>query len=430
TVLADNGPLTSTVPDMLLEQFEFYRRATPDLASRGLSHLVTGRDLYDSTVGIAYLNTLCSPQYAASLSQTIDSTYYSSLVFAHEIGHNFGAPHDGRNDSPCLSAGTSYLMAASVSGNSNFSQCSLEQMAPTIAAATCLRATPHADVAVELPAGPIKANAGEEVHTQVDVLASGSFASEQVTLNLTGSVELMSGSVTNGTCTVAAYNKLACALGDLPPGARRTVDVTWRSNFTATTTLTATVASSNDGVVGNNQDTVELQVVDATPQGNVSLSFVGPTTVTAGTDFDLPRFTVSSSGTSTGVHVELVVPAAFTIKGFSSGGAGCTINAGTVTCDFGTLSPSDYYRNIALRLHANQTGTFTVTGQATATNDSTPVDNSASVSMTVVAGSSNSGGSSGGSSGGGGGGGGGGIDPSALLLLLMAPAFARRHRRR
>lgn len=57
-----------------------------------LKHLFTGKDMTGATIGIAYIGTLCySPDYSYGVTQD----YYSldSLIFAHEVGHNFGASH-------------------------------------------------------------------------------------------------------------------------------------------------------------------------------------------------------------------------------------------------------------------------------------------------------------------------------------------------
>lgn len=382
TVLADNGPLTSLVPELLLEQFESYRRATPAIASRGLSHLVTGRDLLDTTVGVAYLGGVCATQHAASLSQTVDSTYYSSLVFAHELGHNFGAPHDGRNDSPCLSAGTSYLMAPTISGNSNFSQCSLEQMAPVVAAATCLRMLPHADVAVELPATGVNGYVGEDVHMPVDVVASGSLASEYVELNLaypssSGGFEFVSGTVTNGTCTATGLT-LVCALGNLPTGTRRTVDVVWRTSGFITGTLTATVTSLNDTVANNNKDTVAVATSSAA-DGSLTLS---SQTVSGYVGQSLPlQATARNAGPQPLRDATVVVTHGPLVTVTGSGtGTTCTASTFETSCVIGTLAAGET-RRIDLGFVATSATRRTVTVTLLSPSDGILANNSANLTL-------------------------------------------------
>lgn len=57
-----------------------------------LKHLFTGKDMTGSTVGIAYVGALC---YVPNYSYGVSQDYYNltSLIFAHELGHNFGASH-------------------------------------------------------------------------------------------------------------------------------------------------------------------------------------------------------------------------------------------------------------------------------------------------------------------------------------------------
>ena len=153
----------------LLEELGNWRRnSQSDIA---LTHLVTDRDLLNadgqSIAGISFLGTpgrsgVCDARTGASISEWIGSGL-TALVIAHEIGHNFGAPHDGERSSPgespniCASEPQDvYLMSPMLRGSrtNEFSQCSVEQIQKVISAATCLRPT------VQLEASTDGANTG------------------------------------------------------------------------------------------------------------------------------------------------------------------------------------------------------------------------------------------------------------------------------
>jgi hypothetical protein len=87
-----------------------------------VKHLFTGKDLDGTTVGIAYIGSVCyQPKYAYSLTQVTTgggAPYY----FAHEIGHNLGARHD------VAGWGSMSLMAPNILVGASFSPASLAQI--------------------------------------------------------------------------------------------------------------------------------------------------------------------------------------------------------------------------------------------------------------------------------------------------------------
>lgn len=128
----------STNTDELLSQVAAWRGSNLQQRYTGVTHLFTGRDLDGRTVGLAFVNSLCSSRFGASLSQATVGLSYTGLIAAHEIAHVFGAPHDGDAAGACAATPPDFLMAPRINGSQEFSACSLEQMMPALSAASCL----------------------------------------------------------------------------------------------------------------------------------------------------------------------------------------------------------------------------------------------------------------------------------------------------
>jgi len=135
----------------LLEELGLLRRETPALTATGLTHLFTGRNLDGDTAGVAYALALCSSRYAASLTQAHNSAALDTLITAHEIGHVFGAPHDGTKQ--CASTPQNqYIMTPMLSTSvTEFSQCSLDEIDKVIDSYACVRAVAPAEPAPPAP---------------------------------------------------------------------------------------------------------------------------------------------------------------------------------------------------------------------------------------------------------------------------------------
>ena len=147
--------LTATTDSSaLLGELGRLRQRTAALSATGLSHLFTGRDLDGETAGVAYQTALCSPRYSASLTQAHNSVALDSLITAHEIGHVFGAPHDGTDE--CASTvQDQFIMAPRVSTSiTSFSQCSLDEINAVLDSYSCVVALPAAEPDPTPPSPP------------------------------------------------------------------------------------------------------------------------------------------------------------------------------------------------------------------------------------------------------------------------------------
>lgn len=138
--LTDNGTLTVTNGSSLLSAFRTYMTtgAGASIPKGGLNHLFSGKDFDGSTAGVAFVGVLCSSGSGYGVNQIRSNSGVASVIFAHEAGHNFGAPHDGAGACDSVAEG-SFIMSPSVGGSlSSFSTCSVEQMRDDVARASCL----------------------------------------------------------------------------------------------------------------------------------------------------------------------------------------------------------------------------------------------------------------------------------------------------
>lgn len=259
-------PFTKTAPSDLLTQVKQYRSSHSDQQQTGVTHLMTGRDLDGDIVGIAYMGSVCNSQTGDSLSEGAHTTLMSALIAAHELGHNFNAPHDGEAGA-CSTTPQTFLMAPKINFSSDFSSCSLTQIKARIKTAQCLIPYQAPDVVVEVPATSVGAVENTVFTISFIAHAIGDDPSNDVTAmaTLPANLTLQSASVPGGTCTIDG-STASCSLGTLNPQEAREITLSVVGTV-GKGTATFTVASPNDYVSTDNsaQAAIEVSAGAASP---------------------------------------------------------------------------------------------------------------------------------------------------------------------
>lgn len=255
-------PFSDTLePRALLDELATYRARDASQRSLALTHLYTGRNLQGSTVGIAFNGTLCEATWGAGLTQLGGNVTFDSLVAAHEIGHNFGAPHDGEAGSACATETGQFLMAASINGSDRFSACSVYQMQPKIQGAYCVAAVPTVDAAIAL-SGTLPATAmGGTASARFNVMNTGTATAQGVSVDVTlpANAAFASASTSQGSCTDGA-GTVSCAIGSIPGGSNRTVTIEMTAAAVGSADLIAIVDAAADADPANNEVIAQWRV--------------------------------------------------------------------------------------------------------------------------------------------------------------------------
>ena len=150
---AEPDPYSTSSPSPLLSQFKAEWLANQTGIKRDVAHLFTGKNLVGSTIGIAYLNGICSTGSGYGLSQSKWTGSFTARVAltAHELGHNWGASHcNGDPDCKIMCSGLGGCTGILTSfGSSASASISLKA-----AISSCLSGPPPTSAPVLLSAKP------------------------------------------------------------------------------------------------------------------------------------------------------------------------------------------------------------------------------------------------------------------------------------
>jgi uncharacterized repeat protein (TIGR01451 family) len=389
---AASYPFTGTVvAGDLLDELATFRSNEANQNVNGLTHLWTGKNVEsdagnNSTVGIAFTGALCSRQFGAGLSEGRGSTTFDSLVAAHEIGHNFGAPHDGTPGN-CSAVDTStndYLMEPTLNGSDQFSQCSLDEMADDIARASCITPLPSVDMSLGIEDPSSTALLGNTATVTFDVINVGTEAARNVSADFTlpANVSLISAAASMGTCSDGS-GVVNCAIGDV--GGSTAISVTLTSNTTAVGSgvFGASVTADVDDNTTNNQGSLTLTVEPAvnlgvTPPSTRQVSLNQSTGLTA-------LLENTSILDATGVALAITLSPGLRVDSASWALGACTVNNTRIDCEgdsFAALSNV----TLSLGITATTEGAKTINFSMSATEaEADTANNTASATVNVTA---------------------------------------------
>lgn len=387
-VPANADPFTATDASQLLTQVATFRENTPAVRAAGLAHLMTGKNLDSNTLGIAFLDSLCDAREGVSLSDSELGTFWSALVMAHEVGHNFGARHDGVAG-VCLATEQTWLMAPEINGSAQFSACSLNSIAASIAGArgVCVGPASYADVALVLPASPYAAQTNGTFSLPITARSLGNLPATGVQLQVTFPpyFSLSGGTLEGATCTVVDRT-ITCALGDLAAGEDRALDlrITGISvgSFPVQAALTTT---ANELLTGNNSGQIQVGVQSGVDLG-VSIS-ASASTVFVTDPIDYTVDVTSHGALATHGGTVWINIGGVPIESFNAGANACAVDQFSnwiLFCQLADVAPGATSR-ITVRGRPTEGRTAYAAVNVNLPNDANGINDSASTSVVVYA---------------------------------------------
>jgi hypothetical protein len=415
TFASSNDPFSDeTDSAALLGELGSYRASSPAQSANGLTHLFTGRDLDGTTVGIAYGGGLCTQRFSAGLTQATHSATLDSLIAAHEIGHNFGAPHDGATGSACSAMPQTFLMAPQLNGSDQFSACSIAEMQSDVSSASCVTAMPITDVEVVAGTQPGNVLLGNAGLISFEANNAGTTAATGVNVEITipSGINVTSATVNAVTCTTGA-GAANCAIGTIATGTGVTVNVAVVATTVGPANFVATIIAAVDNNSSNNQANFQLTVDPAVDLVATAAATIAQVEVSQSATVS-PRVENRSTIPATGVRVTITPNSGIVIDSASWAPGTCSISNDIATCQAAALAAQSN-DTIQLQIAGVTAGTHSYAMSVTGTEFDRLTSNNSSIGQFTVAAAAAVADSSGG---------GGSFAPLTILMLLLVRLLA------
>lgn len=213
----NNNPLFAgeTNAETILNQAVLNQAAVFGNSQRTLGALITARDIQvplvgNGVAGIAPLNATCVTQnglnIAVSVNEDRGSEGVASVILAHEMGHNFGANHDGSGANVLCPVSTHIMSPVVANGLSAFSTCSMTEINTHIANGNCYKEPIDIALAKFGAAPPNNLSQQQEITRQVSVSNNGTVAVSNIQID--GEID----NVAFASFSEVTINGQACAL--------------------------------------------------------------------------------------------------------------------------------------------------------------------------------------------------------------------------
>ena len=263
-----NVDLTATNASNLLNQFGQFSNSNL-FNHPGIAHLFTGLNLDGRTVGIAYFRSLCSARFGVGVDQITGTGAAGALTVAHELGHNFGAPHDNEVGSPCSATPGTFLMNPLLNGSDQFSPCSMSQIQPVVNSASCITFVnlEQPDLEPRFQSTVQEAPLRQSFSTRLSIINNGlaSALNSRANISIPNGLSLENVLTDAGSCSGIRTNQATCTFNTISPGERRDITLTLNGTSAGSFTLFATILVDNDLNSSNNTSQARITITNPPP---------------------------------------------------------------------------------------------------------------------------------------------------------------------